>query len=289
MIDAHLLSRLDRLRFRPRRVHTGALRGERLSRRKGVSIEFADYRHYSTGDDVRHLDWNIYGRLDRPVVRTYRDETELPVYLLLDASASMSFGSPSKWSLAQDLAAAVAYIALTGGDAFCPYLLTERGGQPITLRGRSSFRRVQHLLSEARAEGQEVVSSLRRFTGAAIPRGMAVLVSDGLDPAFPEALRQLCGRGHEMVFIHVLSETELQPALEGDLKLLDAETGDPLELTATAGVLREYRRRLDEFCAQLDDCCRRAGAWSVRVRSDTPIATILFRELRRLGVLGLVG
>lgn len=288
MLDSHLLSRLDRLRLHPRRVHTGALRGERLSPRKGISIEFSDFRHYAVGDDVRHLDWNIYARLDRPVVRTYRDETELPVYLLTDASASMDFGSPPKWGLAKDLAVALGYIALSGGDALYPVVLTQSDNRWTGMRGKVAYRRLQDLLNDVHPDGKEVAESFRRFARAEVPRGMAFVLSDALDPEFPEVLRQVCGRGHEVVMLHLISDMELEPALEGDLKLLDAETGDPLEITASAGVLREYRRRFDAYCSQLDDQCRRLGVWILRIRSDMSVSEVLFRQLRRLGVVRFV-
>ncbi len=287
MLDANLLMRLERLRLNPRRVHTGLLRGERLSKRKGISIEFADFRPYAVGDDTRHLDWKIYARLDRPIVKTYRDETELPVYLLLDASASMAFGNPPKWDLAQQLAAALGYMALCGGDVLFPIALSQENRRVTPLRGKAMFHRLLSWLKGLQPNGKGLVNSLSLFTRADAPKGMALLLSDGLDAEFPDALRQLTARGHEVLLVHILSDDELEPPLEGDLKLLDCETDEPLEITATVSVMREYRRNLEGFCSQLEDLCRRAGGWSVRVRSNASLSDIIFRQLRRLGVVGL--
>lgn len=287
MLDAQLLTRLERLRLNPRKVRTGLLRGERLSKRKGISIEFADFRPYAIGDDTRHLDWKILARLDRPIVKTYRDETELPVYLLLDASASMQFGNPPKWQLAQQLAAALGYIALCGGDALFPIALTHYESHITPLRGRAMFFRLLSWLKGLQPNGKGLANGLRQFVRADAPKGMALLLSDGLDAEFPDALQQLTTRGYEVLFVHVLSNAELEPSLEGDLKLLDCETDEPMEITATVSVMREYHRNLDEFCAQLEDLCRRAGGWRLQVRSDASVSDIIFRQLRRLGVVGL--
>ncbi len=287
ILDSQLLMRLERLRFVPRRIHTGSLRGERLSKRKGISIEFADFRPYAVGDDTRHLDWKILARLDRPIVRTYRDETELPVYLLLDASASMQFGNPPKWQLAQQLAAALGYIALCGGDALLSLALSQ--GQPrfSFLRGKSMFPCLLQWLKSLEPKGKGLAESVLQFAHANLPRGLTVMLTDGLDSEFPNALRQVALRGHEIMLLHILSNAELAPTLEGDLRLLDCENEQVVEITATASVMREYQRRLNAFCEQVKDVCRRAGGWYLLVTSETSIADIIFRHLRRMGIVGL--
>ncbi|MFA0748136.1 DUF58 domain-containing protein [Fervidibacter sp.] len=287
MLDAQLLARLERLRFKPKRTHTGALKGERISKRKGISIEFADFRPYAVGDDTRHLDWKILARLDRPIVKTYRDETELPVYLLLDSSASMQFGNPSKWQLAIHLAAALGYIALCGSDVLFPIALPQSDYRPLPLRGKSMFSRLLLWIKGLQPNGKGLAESLQQFARLDLPKGLAVLLTDGLDESFPESLRQVASRGHELVLLQILSDAELQPTLEGDLRLVDCETEEVKEITATLGVLREYQRRLEEFCQQLSDICRRAGGWYLRLTSDATVHDIVFRHLRRLGVVGL--
>lgn len=287
MLDSQLLARLERLRFLPRRVHTGALRGERLSKRKGISIEFADFRPYAIGDDTRHLDWKILARLDRPIVKTYRDETELPIYLLVDTSASMEFGNPPKWQLARELAAALGFVALCGGDALMPIALSSPDQRLQFLRSKGMFPRLLQWLQRQEPRGKGIADSLHRFAHADLPRGLAVLLTDGLDKDFPDALRQITLRGHEPLVLHILSDAELSPPLEGDLRLLDCETEQALEITATVSVLREYRRNLQSFCEQVKDLCRRSGGWYLLVTSDMKVSDIVLRHLRQLGVLGL--
>lgn len=287
MLDAQLLARLERLRLKPRKVHTGALKGERLSHRKGISIEFSDFRPYAVGDDTRHLDWKILARLDRPIVKTYRDETELPVYLLLDSSASMEFGNPPKWQLAIQLAAALGYIALCGGDALFTIELQKAEIQTTPLRSKSMFPHLIRWLKSLRPEGKGLSEGVQRFARSDLPKGIVILITDGLDENFPDSLRQLAFRGHEIMLLQILSDAELEPPLEGDLRLLDCETEKPIEITATSSVMREYRRRLNEFCQQLKDTCRRSGGWYLQLVSNEQLSDIVFRRLRRMGVIGL--
>lgn len=284
-VPTEVLTRLERYRLQPRRMHAATIRGERLSPRKGLSIEFADYRHYAPGDDLRHLDWNILARLDRAYLRTYQDEQELPVYLLLDSSASMAFGEPPKFDLARSLAACLGYIGLIAGDAVYPVALGGRSMEVRALRGRISYRRLMEWLRSCEADGRDLVRSLQRFAHANIPTGMAFLLTDGLDEQFPDALRVLASRRHELVMLHILSEVELDPDLEGDLKLIDAESGETLEITATGGVLAEYQRRLKAHCEAIANTCRRIGALYLQVRNHQPLEEILLRGLRPLGIL----
>jgi len=287
VLDAQFLARLERLRFKPRRVHIGSLRGERLSKRKGISIEFADFRPYAIGDDTRHLDWKILARLDRPIVKTYRDETELPVYLLLDASASMQFGNPPKWQLAIHLSAALGYIALCGGDALFTIALPQSDFRTVPLRGKGMFPNLLRWLKGLSPNGKGLAESLQQFARADFPKGLAILLTDGLDENFPDALRQLASRNHEILLLQVLSDAEMESDLEGDLRLLDCETDEVVEITATLGVMREYAQRLKAFCQQLEDICRRAGGWYFRTNSNAQVSDIVLRHLRRLGIVGL--
>ncbi len=280
-----VLSRLERYRFQPRKMHAATIRGERLSPRKGISIEFSDYRHYTPGDDLRHLDWNILARLDRAYLRTYQDEQELPVHLLLDCSASMAFGEPTKFDAARSLAACLGYVGLVGGDAVYPTALHSHANETRPLRGRVAFTRLLEWLRTRQPDGRNLAASLQRFTHANLPSGFVLLLTDGLDENLPEALRALSSRRHEIVFLHVLSEVELNPELEGDLKLIDAETGEELDITATSGVLQEYQRRLQAHIDALENTCRRIGATYVRVLNAQPPQDVIIRELYPKGIV----
>ncbi len=285
LLDTNDLRLLEGLTLAPRRQLASRTRGERLSRQKGVSIEFADYRDYADGDDLRHLDWTILARLGRPTIRTYQDEAELPVYIALDISPSMDFGEPTKFAHAQRLAAAVGFIGLAGHDRVQPLTLGGRDPRPgRPLRGRSSHR----LLTDwAAAQGPNgtrgLAQSLSRLP--ALPPGLFVLITDGLDPAAGDALRAIPARGHELALLHVLSPIELDPDLEGDLRLLDAETGEAVEVTAHAQTLREYRQNLDAHCRALEEATQRLGGRWIRSLVGQPLSEFVSGGLRRVGLV----
>jgi uncharacterized protein (DUF58 family) len=277
---------LDGLRLNPRKAFGGKVRGERLTKKKGVSIEFADYREYAEGDDLRHLDWNVLARLDSPVMRTYRDEEDLALYLLLDASASMGFGEPSKFDAAARLACAVGYVGLNGGDAVIPRILGKREPNQATLRGRASYPRLVGWATQPRdieLARDGLAASIRAFASSSSRAGVVLLLSDGLDPEMSMAIRILGGRGHEVLFLQILSDVEIDPDMEGDLRLLDAESGLPTEITANSFVLKEYRRRLEAHSQSIVEAIRRVGGRHAIVRPDQHFDMVLQNVLKREG------
>lgn len=276
---------LEGLRIAPRKPQPGRVRGERLTRRAGLSIEFADYRDYAEGDDLRHLDWNVLARLDSPVMRTYRDEEDLAVHILLDHSPSMEFGEPTKVSVARDLAAALGYVGLLGGDALTPVWLGRREPPLTALRGRAAYGRFAAWL--ARASGDDaptgLAASLRAFAASRARPGVAIVLSDGLDPEAPAALRALVGRGHEVWAIQILSDLDLDPDLEGDLRLIDGEGGTPTEITANSGTMRAYRDNLARHNEALATAAKRGGGRYSLYRTDTPLEVFVRDTLKREG------
>ena len=283
ILDPGELRLLETLRLAPRRTFSGRVRGERLSRQKGISIEFADYREYVPGDDLRHLDWSILARLDRPTIRTYRDEDDLAVYLALDISSSMDFGEPSKFSQAVRIAAAIGFIGLIGQDAVYPLTLggrEQRGIRP--LRGRGSYRALSDWLTGLQPDGDRgLAASLSRIATSGLLRpGLFVCITDGLDPAVFDSLRSLASRGHEIALIQILSEIELDPDLEGDLRLLDAETGSVVEVTAHAQTLREYKSNLAAHCRSLEETATRIGGRFVPGRAGQALSEFVIHGLQ---------
>jgi uncharacterized protein (DUF58 family) len=277
---------LDGLRLNPRKSFGGKVRGERLTKKKGVSIEFADYREYAEGDDLRHLDWNVLARLDSPVMRTYRDEEDLALYVLIDASASMGFGVPAKFDSATRLACAVGYVGLNGGDAVVPRVLGKREPNLSTLRGRANYPKLADWATRPRdleLPGSGLSASLRAFAAVSARAGIVLLLSDGLDPDVSMAIRVLGGRGHEVFFLQILSDIEIDPDLEGDLRLLDSESGRPVEITANSFALKEYRRRLQEHNQSIVEAIRRVGGRHALIRPDQPMERVLQDVLKREG------
>lgn len=274
---------LEGLRLAPRRPFHGRIRGERLTRRRGVSIEFADYREYAEGDDLRHLDWNVLARLQHPVIKTYQDEEDLAVYLMVDVSASMRFGEPAKTSLARDVAAALAYVALCGQDAVVPIAVGGARQPLVTYRGRAAYGRLSAWLTEALTVPPGPAGlgqALREFAKRNARPGWIALLSDGLDPGVATELRVLGGRGFEVNLIQILAPEELSPDLEGDLRLLDAESDGVVELTANRDALRAYEQNLQKHNETLEAACRRFGGRYQLVQSDSSLGQVIRDHLR---------
>jgi uncharacterized protein (DUF58 family) len=279
---------LERLRFSPRRRFAGRMRGERISKQKGISIEFSDFRDYSAGDDLRRLDWNILARLGRPTIRTFQDEDDLAVHVLLDMSASMEFGHPPKIAAGRKAAAALAFVGLVGQDAVYAHALgASHPRRARALRGRSNMTAVERWLGAADAAGTAgLATSLSLFAASAHYRpGLTVLISDGLDPDAGKAIRALGARGHEVLFVQVLSALELDPEVEGDLRLLDSETGEAVEMTAHAEALRMYKSNLAAHCETVADAAASSGGRYLRLLSHEPVVETCLRELRRIGAV----
>jgi uncharacterized protein (DUF58 family) len=289
VFDEAFLRQLERLLLLMRSPVRGGLKGGRRSVKRGQSVEFADYREYALGDDLRQLDWNVYARLEKLFVKLFIEEEDVTVTLLLDASASMASGRPEKLLFAKRAAAALGYIALASEDRVTVSVMAgrasrRRGG----LRGSGRVFRLLSDLSavEPAAGPTDLVAAARHAAAQLTGRGVVVLLSDLLDPAADRVIRELAATGSELVILHVLSPDELDPALEGDLRLVDLETGDRVDVTADLGTLDAYKTRLAAWKQAFADLAARRRASYVDLSSDTNLAELMFAELRRRRVLG---
>ena len=284
LLDPGEIRLLEGMRLMPRKVTGGKIRGDRLTRKKGVSIEFADFRDYVDGDDVRHLDWNVLARMQTPVIRTYQDEEDIAVYLLLDCSPSMEFGDPPKLQFGKKLAAALSYLTLSGGDALHLIAACAPPSHTRASRGRSSFFKADSWLAAQSASASRSLSeSLYAFVSGKFRSGLVYVLSDGLDPKIIESVAQLSGRGHEVSFVQILAREEIDPDIEGDLRLIDCEDETSVDITATSQALKEYRRNLEEHCAKLAEACVRYGGRYARMTSDGALDSFVKDTLRREG------
>jgi uncharacterized protein (DUF58 family) len=286
LLDPREFRVLEGLRFNPRKSFTGKIRGERLTRKKGISIEFSDYRDYAEGDDLRHLDWNVLARLESPIMKTYRDEEDLAVHLLVDCSPSMDFGDPPKLEAARKLATALGYLGLAGGDAVYPRRIGLKEMPMPALRGRTSFVRLNSLMlapTDDPIEHASLSGTVRAFAGSSARTGLVALITDGMDPNVAGAVRALGGRGHEVFLIQVLSEVELDPDLEGDLRLLDSEGPGKVEITANSFALKAYRENLKAHNAALRDAVLRIGGRYALVKSSDSVESVVKHVLKPEG------
>jgi uncharacterized protein (DUF58 family) len=280
---SEFLAQLERLSLLSRRIFRGRVKGERRSLRRGHSVEFCDYRAYGVGDDLRYVDWNIYGRLDRLHVKLFVDEEDLCLHLIVDASASMNFGSPAKLACAVRLAAALGFVGLVNLERVGVGVLRERvaEGWPPT-RGRNQVTGLLDFLAAVEpAGGTSLNDGLGSYASRARQTGLAVVISDLLDPAgYESGVRALLERRFDVHLIHVLSPEEMNPELAGDLRLVDSETGEMRELSMDGDAVRTYRERLHQFLDRAEGFCRTKEIGYHRLVSDANVEEFVLGQLR---------
>jgi len=297
LFDTEFLSKLERLKLIARRVANGRDRAERRSRRTGSSLEFADHRNYSVGDDLRAIDWNIYGRLERLFIKLYEEEEDLPVHILVDCSHSMQWEPPrggterhSKFDYARRLAAALAYIGLSNLDRLELHFFSGQLEHGMGLaRGKKHFQRILNYLGkppEAEVLITDLHESLITFQRRARRRGLVCILSDFLDPAgWEEPLARLNAARFDMELIQIADPAEVDPALLGDLRLTDAESGETLEVTVDEKLAAAYRQAFADYTAGLEQFCRRYGHGWLQARTDLPFEDLVLVMLREGGLV----
>jgi uncharacterized protein (DUF58 family) len=285
--------RLDALMLTARKIRAGAMKGERRSVKRGTSIEFADYRNYTPGDDLRKLDWNVYARLDKPFIKLLEDEEDLAVHILLDTSASMNWSPQDKPDenrllFAQRLMAGLAYIGLSTGDRVTLNALNASGLQQFgPARGRGQTVKMLRYVHALPTSGTtDLNAMIRAFALREKRPGLVFLISDLFSPTgYIDGVNALLAKGHEVVLLHVLAEDELNPPLAGDLRLIDVETGQAQEVTIDATLRTIYEQRLQLWLDGLRDECARRGVHYLLAATNTPFEKIILYELRKLGLV----
>lgn len=287
MLEPSFLRRLDALRLAHRPVSSSAP-GSRRSARRGTSTEFADFREYMPGDDLRAVDWNAYGRLEKLFLKLFVDEQDLALHLLLDLSGSMAFGAPTPKSLyAKRLAAALGYVALVRADRVAVSNLGGAPhGPPPFLRGMLGVGSLFQALQGMPVQGSaDLARAVGRYASQAKTPGMAVVFSDFYEDGWAEALRTLRARRFSVVLVQILTPAELHPVLVGTLRLADAETGEAHEATVSSETLEQYQARLQEFLASVEANARRSDMDYVRLDTDMSLEQAVQRLSGPGGVL----
>jgi uncharacterized protein (DUF58 family) len=288
LLSPELLAQLERLELVSRKVFRGRMKGERRSKRKGQSVEFADFRNYVHGDDLRFIDWNTYARLDRLFLKMFLEEEDLHFYALIDASNSMDFGEPTKLHYAKQLAAALGFIGLIRADR----VKIETVGQSVrtpgpVLRGRASLWRLMSYLDGIQpGEQVSLAQGVKNFCLRNSGKGIVVLISDLMDKAgYHEALRFLLAQQMDAYVIHVLSPAEIDPDVKGDLRLIDSEDGDVAEITVSAPLLKHYKQTLNAFVDGAREFCTRRGMSYLLTSTDMPVEQLVSSYLRKRGLV----
>ena len=288
MLSPEFLSKLGQLQIYCQQPFRGKLRGDRRSLNRGSGVEFADYRLYEPGDDLRYLDWNVYARLEKLFIKLYQTDANLSVSILMDTSRSMEFGEPTKLLYAKQLTAALGYIALTNSDTVSLYSIAERLTSVMSpIYGKSQYMRFEKILSSIESNGETYLTEcLQHLTAYQPQAGVAIIISDFLDTeGYTEGVNSLIGRGYVLLFIHVQCPEEIAPPPFGEWRLEDAETGETKEITINEESILTYQEQHRQFCIDLERFCRERGISYVRVNTDVSIESVFVKDMLSTGFI----
>ncbi len=288
LFDDEFQRKLDYLALVSRKVFAGRMRAERRTKKSGSGIEFADYREYQPGDDIRYLDWAIYQRFDRLLLRLFEEEEDLAIYFIVDCSASMGFGGGAKMRYAKRVAAALAYVGLANLDRVSIVSTSDHilDRMPQT-RGKARIFKVFRFLKELAPTGRtDLEDALKSFVAQNKRRGLAVLVSDLYDPrGFEKGINVLRYNKFDPFVVHVVDRNEGKPKLNGDVLVYDCETGDEREVTVTAKVLQRFEQAYAAYHAEIDRFCATHQVPYVTASVDVAFDELILRVFRRGGFL----
>lgn len=307
LLTPELMRQLDRLDVMSRKMLAGKMQGERRSKKRGQSVEFADYRNYVVGDDLRFIDWNLYARLDKLFLRLFMEEEDLSVTVAIDVTGSMNYGEPNKLHYARQLAAALGYIGLVNYNRVGMMAFTEQPVDTIMgLRGRRPIPRMLNWLdaiggqsatapangnanSSARGEPGHLANVCKRIALMHRQPGVVVLISDFFDKGeLADALRFLALDRFDVYALQVLCPQEVDPVagqIVGDLRLRDIEDGDVAEVSVSPALVKRYKANLQAYCQYVKDQATRRGIAYLATDTSVPVETVMLQYLRRRGLL----
>jgi uncharacterized protein (DUF58 family) len=288
LLSPSLLAQLERMELVSRKIFRGRMKGERRSRRKGQSVEFADFRNYVAGDDLRFIDWNMYARLDKLFLKLYLEEEDLHFYTLVDSSPSMKFGNPTKFHYAKQLAGALGYIGLCRADRIKiePLDGAKTNSAPV-LRGRTSLPRMIEYLNQMQCDSNATLTeAVKAFCLRNTGKGILVIITDLMDKSgYEEALKYLVARDLDIYLIHVLSQEEIEPDIQGDLKLVDCEDQDIAEISVSQRLIDRYKSTLATFIEQARDFSSKRGIVYTMTSTERSVERLVSRYLRQRGLV----
>ena len=285
-LDSRFFRKLDRFEIVPRGVYRGGQLGHRRSPSRGTGLEFADHKEYSAGDDIRYLDWSLYARLEELFIKLFEQEEAVPIYILLDGSASMAVGQPSKALLGAQIAAALAYVGLANQDHVTIARVAD--GMVATTRplsGKMRIYEVLDFLDAAPAGTTDLAGALEAFSLQTRLAGVVLVISDFLDAGdLVAAVRRLAGRKFGIYALHLVAAEELNVELSGDVELCDIETGRTLHQPLKRDTVERFRAFFRSYCDQLRTDLRRYGVRYLRLNCEDDLDHILFHTFPREGI-----
>lgn len=283
------MAKLDQLDLVSRKILAGKLKGERRSKRRGQSVEFADYRNYVIGDDLRFIDWNIYARLEKLFLKLFLEEEDLALYIILDISKSCDYGTPSKAQYIKQVAAALGYIGLVNYNRVTITAISDGVvAEQANLRGRTRVPQMLSFISRLEPVGESnFADTCKRFAMMHRNRGVLVVLSDFfIKEGFELGLKYIASGKYDLFGVQCLAPQEIEPELTGDLKLRDIEDGDEAEVSITLPLMKRYKANLNAYCMGLKDYLTRRGGNYLFASTAVPFDTLVLQYLRERGLLG---
>ena len=283
--DTEFLRKLERLHLVAKRLSWAGAKGEHAASRKGFSLEFSDYRRYQHGDDLRYVDWNIYRRLERLLLKVFTAEEEMNIYLLIDTSRSMAEGAPAKLDYAKKVAAALGYIGLKNLDRLGGASFSTRLQAPLTLgRGRKQVLSLFRFLGKLSCAGEtNLRAAIHSFTNLFPHPGFVVVISDLFDPAgWRAALEELTVKRYQLLVIHIVDEQETRPKPWGDIALVDVEGGRERKFFLDVDLVHRFQAELDRYFKEIEAVCASRRIDYLRTTTQVPFDEFVLQTLRRV-------
>ena len=286
LIDRQFLEKLERLTIHWQRSFTGLVGGHNISRFPGAGQEFLDHRHFHHGDDMRAINWRAYLRLEKLFLKMFQIEPRVPVRLLIDASSSMTTGQPDKFHYARRLAAALCYVGLVRLDTICIQPFRDSLSESFVCGGgRHRIASTVDFLTRLEAHGKtDFLEVSRQFLASYPQAGLVILMSDFLDDQDAEKpLQYIADYGHELLLVHIWAPDDREPQWDGEMELVDAETGGRLELALDGDARRQYTGAFDAYSRRLQEAVHRAGGRYAGVPTSLELEEAIFGPLLRVG------
>jgi uncharacterized protein (DUF58 family) len=286
--DQEFLKKLEYLRILSKLLVRGRIRGERRTKKTGSGVEFADYRNYTPGDDFRYIDWNIYARLSKVLLRLYEEEEDLFIYILLDSSASMGMGEPSKLDYGIQIAAALSYIGIANLDRVGIESFSDSeysGIEPA--RGRGHIFRIFRFLEKISSHGlTNINNAIKSFVTRNKRRGVCIFLTDLYDTeTWRDGLSLLRYSHFETFLFHLIDTREFSPPVLGDVRIVDCETDEPMDVTISHGLLDAYREMLELHLKNVEDFSLKNEIVYFCPPIQMPFDELILNVLRKGGII----
>ena len=284
LFDSEFMRKLETLRLLARKVFRYTSAGERSTLRRGASLEFSDYRRYQPGDDFRYIDWNVYSRLDRLFLKVFTAEEDLTIHLLVDVSQSMQLGEPPKLDYARRVAAALGYIGLNSLDRVGAISFSDELGTPVPpQRGRQQiFTMLRYFETIQATGGTNLNRVLSNYASRCDKTGLAIVITDLFDGGgFERGLDSLVYGNFDVLLLHIVDETEINPQFEGAIRLHDIESTQQRRLTVNRRLLDLYHEKITEYFKQIEVFCLKRNIEYLRTSTVIPFEDLVLRYLRR--------